>query len=364
MQTNHTSQQIRIIFFLILLFTSTQSAASRLLDLKITPDTASAGSRVTVQIFFDRPGQAFPILTTTNPRVFNPGGNWSARGAPSITRNKRLGTTPGCTTVQASWGGQTRQQRVCVEAPVAPTPQPELCLRFSLRNPGNGVTVQSRTVEFRWNTCTNATSYRLMMRSTRRAAPRQLWQGNTTRTIVDVPASFGNAPSWYIEAHLENQGRASSSLFRLRFQQTPSPAPTDTRLDWDETINLTNYPDLVSWPGNIRQRVEGRENIKSIVESRVIVRGDNNRCSACHFNGNGSRRYMPSVSQNAVGGNIGSTTSIRQCQARGCPQNGSWRTSFAQAFLQNTPGTAPISGVKPDYLRSLIQKWVSDGSRP
>jgi len=154
-----------------------------------------------------------------------------------------------------------------------------------------------------------------MIRSTRRSPPRELWEGNTTRSIVDVPAGFGNTLSWFVVAHLGNEQLSSANSHTLNFQQTPPPPPEDTRLDWDETINLTNYPGLASWPNDLRQRVENRESIQSIVESRVIVRTDEARCSACHFNGNPATDYLPAVDFNAIGGNIESTTLIAKANS-------------------------------------------------
>jgi hypothetical protein len=326
--------------------------APTLTRFRVTPLTAAPGARVAVQLHFNRIGQAMPILTSTNPRIFNPGGNWRTNGSSMITRTVTLGTTDGCSTVRAHWGGRNLDQRVCVERPAPP--QPQLCSEFSLRSPGNNASFTTRRVTLSWNSCANATNYRVMMRRTNET-PVAVAQSTNTNATFDVPASFGDNPSWYIEASRGSARRNSNDSRRIRFTSAP---PADPTLTWDSTITQANFPGLASWPNNFRQRVEGQHSIKSIVESRVVVRGDGQLCSACHFT-NGPRLYRPQGQQNQANSILSTTTIPRNFQ-----QQGSWSNLFANEFLANGNGSQPSAGVKPSSLRDLIQKWVQDGRRP
>lgn len=91
--------------------------------------------------------------------------------------------------------------------------------------------------------------------------------------------------------------------------------------------------------------------LEDFVSSRVVVRADNLKCSACHYAGSG-RSYSPPVAQNQSA-TIDAWQTIGGLTWMG---TGGW----ADRFLAQGPGTA---GNKPAHLRGVFTKWKADGSQ-
>ncbi|MDH3691847.1 MAG: hypothetical protein OEU36_20595, partial [Gammaproteobacteria bacterium] len=112
-------------------------------------------------------------------------------------------------------------------------------------------------------------------------------------------------------------------------------------LKWTTPITRTNLPNVADpeWT-----RIEDRTICKA-VNSHVVVRADNNRCSHCHYRNSGSS-WSPPVNMNARHG-ISKAMFAGNC-ANGGP---------AKEFRDKTSGP----GAKPPGLRAMMAKWISDG---
>jgi hypothetical protein len=105
--------------------------------------------------------------------------------------------------------------------------------------------------------------------------------------------------------------------------------------------------------------------LDDIVNSRVVARTSDHRlCSACHYRTSGNV-YHPPVDE-------GGTSTIAPTDLIDDPRvttthlparswAGGSAPGWAYQFTQHTAATDP--GVKPAYLRAVMQRWIDDGAR-
>lgn len=172
-------------------------------------------------------------------------------------------------------------------------------------------------------------------------------------------------PAW-VEARIESQ---RSSHTQPGQPLGNAASHNENQLSWSSPITSANFPDLTNLgivtPGQ-RLRIENRT-LAEIVSSVVVVRDDNARCSACHYqNASVSQYYRPNVPQNSQTA-ISPTAAYNYNDARNGAAAWAGAGGFAERLLQRHAGGSkpnPAVGQKPLFLRKLFEKWKNDGYLP
>lgn len=239
----------------------------------------------------------------------------------------------------------------------------------TLVNPLNNATSSTRQPTFRWVQVPGASGYQIRVWRTNGSPWRfDINSGTTTSSTPPTPIFFGGPARWSVNAKSDAvpvYGQPSGGN-QIRAITLPGG---NSELTWTSPITTTNFPDL-SIPSVTNQNVERprieNQTIAEIISSQVIARGDDKKCTACHFqNSNISQFYRPTVGPSSTT-SISRTGNYNYNNSRNGMSTWAVSNGFGDRFVQRHAGGTranPQFGQKPTFLRKLIEKWIADGRK-